>query len=73
MIPDPVSDAKLPPLTLSADSAAPVIDPLIVARLPVVGALEEPDNSLGADGEDEPHAAVPSAIARSETQTMRFL
>src|SRR5688500_9548599 len=73
VMPGPVRDAKLPPLTVSADSAAPVIDPSIVARLPVVGVLGEPDNSVGADGDEEPHAPVPSAIATSERKTIRFL
>src|SRR5687767_10972437 len=73
VMPGPVRDAKLPALELSADSAAPVIDPSIVARLPVVGVLGEPDNSVGADGDDEPHAPVPSAIATSDTKTIRFL
>jgi hypothetical protein len=73
MNPDPVNDAKLPVPKLRADNPAPLIDPLIVARSPVVvGVLVEPDNWLGADGEGEPHAALPSAMAMSDTYTITF-
>src|SRR5688572_11059393 len=64
VIPGPTSEAKLLSLRLSAERAAPVIEPLIVARFPVVGIGDSlPDSWPGADGaegDDDPHALVPN-------------
>ena len=71
--PGPFNDAKPPSLKESADSAAPVIDPLIVAPFRIVVlVVVEPDKRVGAEGDDDPPAPVASPVAISD-RTIRIL
>lgn len=74
VIPGPTSEANPAPLRLRAESADPVIEPLIVAPLPVVLPIE-PDKPLGpvGDGADDPHAPAPRPVAMTAIITIALL
>src|SRR5688572_1378252 len=76
MMPGPVSDAKFPPLPLrlSADRAAPLIEPLIVAPapVPVFCEFESGPGPIGDDA-DDPHEPAARPVAMSATITIVFL
>jgi hypothetical protein len=49
------------------------MDPLMVAPFPMVVFVVVPDNSVGADGEEDPHAPEPMAVPISARRTITFL